>query len=170
MATAIMPFDVICNNISCKSINIPAGSVGNAGVAAGANIDASKLVHQITERYQQNATAAVVGDNQYAHVVNGATCTLAYVKGAVDTPATGADRTVSIDLQRSTGGGAFTTALTSPLTFNNASTARTVTSGSIATASLAQGDILKWVVTVAGAAGNQAIGVIAEAFFQETAQ
>lgn len=167
MATVIMPADLICNNFSCSSMKIPAGAVSDASVASGAAISASKIIHQYPKHYQQNTSAAVVADNQYSHIVNGATCTLAYVKAAVDTPATGADRTVNVDLQRSTGGAAFASVLTSTISFTNASTARTVVSGSIATAALAQGDILKWVVTVAGAAGNQAIGLIAEAFYQE---
>lgn len=170
MATTIMPTDLIVNGFSCSSIKLPSGAVSNTSVQAGAAIDASKLIHDIAKHYQQNSSAAVVADNQYAHIVNGATCTLAYVKAAVDTVATGADRTVNVDLQRSTAGGAFVSVLTSTIAFNNASTARTAVSGTIATATLAQGDILKWVVTVAGAAGNQAIGLVAEAFFQEAAQ
>jgi len=170
MASILQGDYLITGNLSANSMSLPSGGVKDTNVASGAAIAASKLIHEVTSKYQQNSNAAVVNDNQYAHIVNGATCTLAYVKAAVDTVATGADRTVNIDLQRSTGGAAFATVLSSTILFNNASTARTVVSGAINTATLAQGDILKWVVTVAGAAGNQAIGVIAEAFFQEAAQ
>lgn len=170
MATAILPVDIICNNLSCSSIKLPSGAVSNAAIQANAAIDASKVISNISKHYQQNTNAGVAADNQFCHIVNGTTCTLAYVKAMVDTAATGADRTVNIDLQRSTAGGAFATVLTSTILFNNASTARTAISGTITTSTLSQGDILKWVVTVAGAAGNQAIGVLAEAYFQEAAQ
>jgi len=170
MATAILPVDIICNNLSCSSIKLPSGAVSNASIQANAAIDASKLVHVIAKQYQQGTASAVVADTQFCHIVNGSTCTLAYVKATVDTVATGADRTVSVDLQKRTGSGSWASVLTSTITFNSASTAGTIVSGSIATSTLAQDDYLKWVVTVAGSAGNQAIGVLAEAFFQEAAQ
>ena len=170
MPLGILPIDLSVNNFSCSGIKLPSGCVSDTNVSASAAISAGKLIHQIAKHYQQNDAAGVVADNQYSHIVNGTTCTLAYVQAAISTPATGADRTVNVDLQRSTGGAAFSSVLSSTITFNNASTARTVVSGTVAVATLTQGDILKWVVTVAGAAGNQAIGLVAEAFYQEAAQ
>lgn len=159
----------VSGNFSCGTLKLPTGAVSDASVSAGAAISAPKLVHVISKTYQQNQNAAVVADTQYAHIVNGATCTVYAVNAAVDTVATGADRTVTVDLQRSTAGGAFASILTTPLVLNNANVARTMVSAALATTTLTQKDLLKWVISVAGSAGNQASGLVVEAILYEAA-
>lgn len=73
--------------------------------------------------------------------------------------ATGADRTVTIDLQKSTGGGAFASVLSSTLVFNSSSTLRLASLAALNTTTFIAGDLFKLTVTVAGAAGAQAQGL-----------
>ena len=93
------------------------------------------------------------------------------LKAAVMTAATGADRTVTVDLHKSTGGGAFATVLTTTILLNNASVAR-VAQNAVVNAtliSLVAGDILEVVVTVAGSANDQAKGLVISAVIDENA-
>lgn len=169
MAQGILPIDLQVKNFACTSFKGPPGFVSNDGVASGAAIDAAKLIHVTNFKHQQDQTAAVVAKSEYAYIVHGSSCTVAGVTAMVDTVATGADRTVSVDLQRSTAGGAFSSILTTPLVLNNSNVARMPVSAALSVTSLTQNDVLKWVVTVAGAAGSQASGFIAEATLFEAA-
>ena len=102
---------------------------------------------------------AVTALTKWVHIVRGATGTVVSVEAAIAVVATGADRTITVDLHKSTGAGAFATILSATIGFTNASAVRTMVAGTISTATLADGDILAVVVTVAGAGGNQATGL-----------
>ena len=148
----------------------PAGSINNDAISSSATqrIAASKVVHQFTLTRQPFGPATTISAiTELLHSVRGAAGTAIGLEVSVVTPATGADRTVSIDLQKSTGGGAFATILTTPLVLNNATAALTPQSAVIASSSLSDGDILRVVITVAGAAGNQAIGLLLALVLQE---
>lgn len=95
------------------------------------------------------------------YVVKGANGTLlGFTAAIIGTIATGADRTVTVDLHKSTGAAAFATVLSATIGFTNASVLRTAASGTFSSTSLVAGDLLRVVVTVAGAAGNQALGLV----------
>lgn len=160
----VIPGDLqIKGTLLPTKITLPAGTVSNSHVASGAAIDASKLLHMVnvcTELYGPSTTVAALTKECY--VAKGAG-TLSVVRVACNgTIATGADRTVNVDLQKSTGGGAFATVLSATALLNNASSLRTLASGTLSSTTYAAGDLFRWVVTVAGAAGNQAIGLVAD--------
>lgn len=96
--------------------------------------------------------------------------TLKAFEAIIATVATGADRTVTVDLQKSTGSGAFATVLSATIGFTNASAVRTIASGTISGTTFVDGDIFQIVVTVAGAAGNQAQGLLVALNFEENPQ
>lgn len=136
------------------------GKISNADVDASADIAASKLIHNQTidvELYGPTTTVAAL--TKLLHIAK-ASGTLQSFQGIVVTPATGADRTVSIDLKKSTGGGAMTTVLSASIQFTNGSSAFGYEAGTISSATYEQGDVFEAVVTVAGAAGNQALGLL----------
>jgi len=113
-------------------------------------------------------TGTVVAATQYLRAIFGTTGLVVALKAAiVETIATGADRTVTIDLLKSTGAGAFASILTAPLVLNNASTLRTLTNATFSAAGLVAGDILKLTVAVAGAAGAQALGLVVSVTLRE---
>lgn len=77
----------------------------------------------------------------------------------IEVVATGADRTITVDLQKSTGAGAYATILSATIGFTNVSAVRTMVVGTFSNTALVAGNILRTVVTVAGAAGAQATGL-----------
>jgi hypothetical protein len=152
--------------LSCKTLVAPPLSIGDAEIKAVAAINATKVVHQFPVYVSQAPGSAVIAATSHLHILR-AVGEIVSIEAMTPTPATGADRTVSIDLQKSTGGGAFATVLNAPITLNNATTARTPVSGAINSTALIDNDILQLVVTVAGAVGNQAQGLLVAVTLRE---
>lgn len=125
-------------------------------------LQATKVVHQFGVPLEVfGPTTTISGITKLLHIVRGATGVVVGLEGCHFVAATGADRTVTVDLQKSTGGGAFATILSTPLTWNTNSTAvRTAQAATISSANLVDGDILQAVITVAGSAGAQAQGLL----------
>jgi len=162
---ALQPGDLhVRGRLSCGSFTPPSAAISNSHVASDAAIDASKLLHMVnvcTELYPRGTTViALTGQDCYiAKGIGTLTSVRAAINGAI---ATGADRTVTVDLQKSTAGGAFATVLSGTVGFTNASVLRTLSTGTISSATYAAGDLFRWVVTVAGSASAQATGLIAD--------
>lgn len=153
----------VAGQLSSQTQSYPAGSITDAAIAAGATgayITRTKVHHQQNigvELYGPTTTVAAL--TKWLHIVRGAAATIVAFEAAIAVVATGADRTITVDLQKSTGGGAFATVLSATCGFTNGSTVRVPVAGTISSASLVDGDILQTVVTVAGAAGAQATGL-----------
>lgn len=151
-------------------IHWPDRSIKNNSIADDAAIEAKKAIrHQAIDSELFGPSTSVAALTKDIHIVRGASGTLlgfeAAICGAI---ATGADRTVTVDLQKSTAGGAFATVLSSTIGFTNGSTLRTAVAAVLSSTSLLDGDILRIIVTVAGAASAQAIGLIASVTLEET--
>jgi hypothetical protein len=159
----------VAGHLSCKTFTLPAACVSNATIAGAAGIEATKVVHQFPLYVQQAPGTAVVSATTLIHIAR-AVGTVVSIEAITTTPTTGGDRTVSIDLQKSTGGGSFATILSAPISLTNATTARTVVSATISNPSLVDGDLLQVVVTVAGAAGSQAQGLLVTVTLREEPQ
>lgn len=159
MATNVFNGDTHVNgSLTVKTFVPPAGCIDNAAVKANAQIAASKLVNR--QRFTHTQSGTVAAATEYIFIARAA-CTIAAIEACIpDTIATGADRTVNVDLQKSTGAGAFATVLSATIEFDNGSVLRTVSTGTLASDTLVDGDILRLVITVAGSAGNQAVGLI----------
>lgn len=154
-----------------KAITLPTNSVSDANIPTAAGIQANKITRHESINIQAAASgSAVVASTTLAHIVKGATGTIIGFQVATTTVATGGDRTVNVDLQKSTGGGAFATVLTAPALLNSSSTVRTAVAATISSNGLVTGDILEIIVTVAGAAGAQAAGLIVTLTIEETYQ
>ncbi len=110
---------------------------------------------------------AVTALTQWLHIVRGGTGALVGFEAAIALGPTGADRTITVDLHKSTGGAAFATVLSATIGFVDASVERVATAATFASTALTDGDILEVVVTVAGAAGNQATGLTVTLTFDE---
>lgn len=148
----------------------PTGSITNAAItgSAGNYVDASKLVHRFDLGYAQVPGTAVVAETRDLRIIRGLTGTISSVEASVTGAiATGGDRTVTVDLQKSTGAGAFATVLSGVITLNSSSTLRAVSTATISSASVVDGDILRIVIAVAGAAGSQAQGLCVSVTLQE---
>lgn len=159
----------VAGNLSSTTFTPPAGSISDEAIESNAQIDASKITrHQSidVELYPEGTTVVALA-SKLIHIVQGTTGTLVAFQGIVTTVATGADRTIDVDLQKSTSAGSFATVLTTKIHFTNGSVIRTPVSAVINTASLVAGDVLRVVVTVAGSASAQAAGLFATLTFEE---
>lgn len=135
-----------------------AAGIVDAEISASAAIKSGKVQHVVHIPYGQTGT--VVANTVYLGIINKANArVLDFEASITEAIATGADRTVTLDLQKSTGAGAFATILSSALAFNNGDTLRAVKTAAISSADLVDGDQLRFTVTVAGAAGAQAQGL-----------
>ena len=168
-----MAQDIINNSLhvngalSCREFNAPPGSISDSDIEAAAAIDATKLIHQFPLHVAQVGTVTAV--TTLLHVAQG-DGEIVSIEAVTPTVATGADRTVTIDLQKSTGGGAFATVLTTTLVLDNTNTARVAEAGTINTPDYVDGDVFQLVVTVAGAAGSQASGLLVTVTVRENPQ
>jgi len=153
------------------TIDWPSRAIKNNSIADDAAIEAKKIIrHQSIGVELYGPAVAVAALTKDLLIIRGATGTLMGVEAAIcGTIATGADRTVTVDLHKSTAAGAFATVVSGgTIGFTNASVLRTATAGVLSSSALVDGDILRAIVTVAGAAGNQAIGLILTVTWEET--
>jgi hypothetical protein len=151
-------------------IQFPDNSIVDRMCSSAMALKASKLIrHQSVDVEAFGPSTTVVALTRDIHIVRGAAGTLVGLQAAIcGAIATGADRTVTVDLQKSTGAGAFATVLSSTIGFTNASVLRTALSAVFSSTSLVAGDILRLVITVAGAAGAQATGLLVTLTMEET--
>lgn len=132
-------------------------------------IGANKLEGEYSITHSQSGTVAAA--TEYLKVIHGTEGTVLAVEAAItETIATGADRTVTVDILKSTSAGAFASILTAPLVLDDGSVLRTVEAASIASAGLVAGDLLKLTVAVAGVAGAQAAGLVVTVSLREDAE
>lgn len=155
----------VAGTLSATRVNLPDGTVTNASVLAGAGIAATKLEHQFPVRYQTVAGTAVATATHPIHIAHGATGDLVALRVACTTAPTTSD-TVTVDLQKSTAGGAFASVLTGVVTLNSSSTARVVQSGTISSAPFVTTDIFQVVVV---ASGTSCQGLVVVAVLREDA-
>lgn len=170
MAQDLFNNDVHVNGaLSCKSFNAPAGSITASDIQAAAGIEATKVIHQFALHVAQAPGTAIVAATTLLHTLH-ADAELVAIEAMTPTPATGTDRTVSIDLQKGNMGGSFATVLTAPILLDDDTTARTPVVGAIASPTLTDGDSLQVVVTVAGSNANQAQGLLVTVTLREEPQ
>jgi hypothetical protein len=147
-------------SLSCRTFVPPDGCIDDDAIEAAANVAYTKHQHMLDWNYYQVAGGAIVAASPelfIARAVGGLISIEAAITGTI---ATGADRTVTIDLHKSTGAAAFATVLSGTIVLDNTSVLRTLEAGTISDDDFVDGDLYRLVVTVAGAAGNQALGLI----------
>lgn len=155
----------INGHLSVESVTLPDGSITDDEVSVGAEIASTKLVHRHKSTYSDSSattaaaqTRCMVGmwHDGYLHAFEVGVHTLMSAGG-------GDDRTVTFDLQDSTGA----SVLLAPVTINKTKSAKTLYSGTIVTETLEDGDTLWLVVTVGGSTGTQATGLFAVVTYDE---
>ena len=147
-------------------VTVAIPQLGNDDLVAAAAIESTKVVHQKTVAVElAEAATAVVAIDKILCTTN-ASGTLQAFEGTVVTEGS-TDRTVTIDLHKSTGGGAFGTVLSSTIDMDNATVALVPVAGTITTATVAAGDVFKIGCTVAGASGSQAKGLVVTWIYDE---
>lgn len=145
------------NHTFSGNVYFPDGAIDDQSVKSAANLSHTKLQHRIGVRHSQPGTVVAAAENVYCAY---APATVVSFKCEIDTIATGADREITVDVKKSTGGGAFASICT-PKVLDDGSTARTVYDITLTgTPTLVEDDVLQVVVTVTGSAGAQGIGLM----------
>ncbi len=152
-----------------STLTPPAGFLSNSHVAAGAAIDSGKLGQEPALNYYQAPGSDIATATADLHV-----CNVAGVVDTVQAAVTGViasgDRSVTVDILKSTGGGAFASILTSVLTLNSSNTIRVPVDATITTTTFAATDLLRIVVTqIAGTTGTRPQGLIVSVTLKKAA-
>lgn len=150
--------------LTCKSFNCPAGALQAAAVNDGAQIEATKLVHQHHREYAQPNTAATAA-TVTLHVARHAGQVAELVAGSI-AKAVG-DSTVTFDLKKNN-----VSILSSTLVLDNANTNRVAEAATLNPASIdyVAGDWFELVVTVSAGTGTLPTGIAANVVFNERSQ
>lgn len=148
------------------TVNLPANTVDEDDLKAAALLPAANLVTRFAKSADQKTGTDVASETRLIHVAKYAGLVTS-VEAAIDTAITG-DNTVVIDVKRSTGGAAFATILSSTLTINSSTSAKTATAATIDATKddYVAGDVFEVIVTAAGT-GTQAQGLNVTVFFEE---
>lgn len=136
-----------------KALNMPDGTVADAEVASDADIQYDKLQHVHAVVFNQADGSAAATEDRIVHISRTAETLIGY-QYCVDNAAVG-DSTVDIDIQKSTGGGAFATVLSPETQITSADAAITAIDGSgdfDGTPTGVAGDL--WKITIAATAGT----------------
>lgn len=148
------------------SVTLPANTIDEGDVKTTALFAADNLVARFAKSADQKTGTAVTSETRYIHVAKYAGLVTS-VEAAIDAAISG-DNTLVIDVKKSTGGAAFATILSSTLTINSSTAAKTATAATIDATKddYVAGDIFEVIVTAAGT-GTQAQGLNVTVFFEE---
>lgn len=156
----------VAGNLSAETMNIPSGTIVNSDVSATAAIGAEKLVHRFPIRYSQNESAVVADAIEGIHIA-AAAGTIASIEAVCTSSAPVGAATVDIDLEKSTGGGAFASVLSAAITLDSGNTVRVLEAGTVSSPSYADGDVLRINVDATAGGGTLPTGLVVVVTLQE---
>jgi hypothetical protein len=148
------------------AIYIGAGTIGADHLSSTERWRAAQVVHELNGVSVQAPGTNVTAKTEIIHIARAAG-SIGTLKVAAITAPTGGNNAFSVDLQKSTGGGAFSSVLSAAYVMDNSKTSLTTYSISPSVTTYAAGDIFEVVWLISGSTGNQAQGAVAEAFFEE---
>lgn len=152
-----------------NTVSLPAASVVNENVAAGADLDASKLRHRHAAEYIQKAGSDVVSETKALHLTHGGGDLLLF-RVRVETAPTGGDKAFTVDMQKAVEGSvSWTTVLSAVVTVDSTDANGTTDEGTISAVPYNATDAFRIVVTASGSTGAQGQGLHALALFDERA-
>ena len=142
------------------AVNITGITDTQVSAAVADQISHNKVKHESHSQLSQTGTT--VAATQYIMGARQAG-TLRSIRAIITETviSAGSDRTLTIDLQKSTGGAAFATVLTAVISFSESdTTVRTWKSGTFSNASFSADDCFKFVVALTGSTGTAALGLL----------
>lgn len=164
MAQARIEQDLhVAGALTCRSFTAPAGSIDDSAIKAGAKVQASKLQHQHRLTYAQPNTTAVA-ETKAVYVCYGATGTIKDVRAGSIVACSG-NATITVDVKKN-----GTSIMQSPIVLDSTNQARVAEAGTVATSTLAAGDLLEVVVTVNAGTGTLGTGLFVSITVEEDAQ
>lgn len=155
--------------VIAETTQITTADISNARVQAAAGIEATKLQHQHQVHHSQKAGVDVASETITIHIARGAG-TVVGLRIFPTTAPTGGDKKYTVDLQRSTAGGAFASLLTAAEEIDSGNTSRvTVAATLVANPAYIASDALQLVITASGSTGSQGQGLCVELDLREAA-
>jgi len=159
--------DVYINgHLRALDFTAPDGSINDDAIAAGSDVDATKLEHQHRAYYSQESDTTSATEDHVIHVVYGATGDIVAFEAGSVTVCTG-NATITVDLHKN---GASILDDPIELSVAEGSAAYVVQAASVATAGLVDGDVLEVVVIATVGTGALGKGVFAALTVHELAQ
>ncbi len=159
----VIPSDLyVSGRISCQYLTIPAETVSNDNFTTDTSkrLATTKQVHQHNRTHSQANTTAT-SETRVLAEVRGATGTLkGFTAGSIVPCTTGA--TITVDLRKN-----GTTVLTAVITLNGSSVAYVSQTGTFASTSLVQGDVLTAVITATVGSGTLGTGTFCTLVWDE---
>lgn len=157
------------SSVTIDTLTVQGGNFSNSWLTTLDQIDPENVVYQFPVHYSQPINATVANASVDVFIAT-EVCNLASFKVFNSTAPTG-DRSFTVDLQKSTGGGAFATILSAVITRNSSDTDRTTETATISNAALIAGDVLRVVVAyTAGTTGTVPLGVAAQIMVEQNGQ
>ena len=143
------------------TVTLPDGTVDDDAVVAGADLGADKLVHRHSISWAEASTVEATAQTFPIYIASFAALVKSIDVACVTDPSH-ADNTTTVDLHRSTAGGAFATVLSTTAELNSTTGDLTVVAGVVNTSldDLIDGDILALVVTLGSDSGDYAKGLM----------
>ena len=157
MASSVDGDLIVRGGLAAQSMSIPSGAIGNAQVAAGANIDAAKLKHAHRANYAQESATNATAEARVVHVVVGATAVVQAFKAGCVVVAIGS-ATATVDIKKN---GTSILSGGTPITLNSSNTIRVPVSGTVTTTAAVAGDVFEVVITATSGGGTLAKGIFA---------
>lgn len=153
--------------MSIVTLTPQGGGWTDADIAADAKIAGSKIVTRRSIDIELAATGAnIAAITKLLHGVWTASATIVMAKAFITGAATG-DRTANVDIQKSTGGGAFATIMSSTIAIDSGTVVRTAVAGAFSNLALVKDDLLQAVVTIGGTTGTQPQGLLLSLTYDE---
>jgi hypothetical protein len=151
------------------SLSLTTPSITAAMIAPAAGVQANKLQQQREYSHRQATGTAIVAMTEDIAVVGGAG-TVVGVTVMESTAPTG-DHVTTVDVQKSTGGGAFATILTGTISYSVSQANLAVVAGTLLSVpALLAGDVLRVIVTVSGSTSSQGQGLVVTVTTNEAPQ
>lgn len=153
----------VAGQLTMGSIVLPPGSVSNTNLDLSLTdpIDAEKVEQQYAVDYRQTTGAIIVTQTQDVHIVHGASGEIVSVDITATTAPTGGDKKFTVDVMKGSAGVAFATVLTAPADYDDDQADREIVTASlVASPTLADGTILRVIITASGATGTQGQGLV----------
>lgn len=151
---------LIVNNLNTKAITLPAGSVRNVDIAAGANIDPDKCVRRQRIAWSQALATSAADGTYILHKFD-----YDAVIESVEVLAQGANvgnATVTVDIKDD-----GTTILSAPVELDENDSALDIVTGTITSANVAAGSLLSMVVDATIGTGTLATGLTVFVTYRE---
>ncbi len=171
MAQSRIESDIyVVGNLSAQTFTLPASSVTNASIQAAAAIDRTKVIHQLHLPYAQAPGSDIATATLDLYIARAAGTVVSFEAAITGLAATG-DRSVTVDLHKSTAGGAFASVLSAAITLDIANTIRVLEAATVSSAAYVDGDLFRIIVTqVAGTTGTRPQGLIVTTTIGEAPQ